>query len=81
MEEEQPHLLIRELATLNPGDLDLKRMVSITKDGYRREMAPELLDLAMKSKGTEDQVVNDVSLRQNSWLRCRLKRIVSPQTP
>jgi len=81
MEETQPHLLIRELATLNPGDLDLKHMVSITKDGYRREIAPELLDMAMKSKAKGDQVVNDVSLRQNLLASLEIeKNRLTPET-
>jgi hypothetical protein len=46
MEEEQPQFLIRELAVRNPDDPNLKRMVALTRDGYDRKMAPELLDLA-----------------------------------
>jgi hypothetical protein len=65
MEEQQPQLLIRELAALNPADADLKHMAQITKNGYSRKMAPELLDLAKKSKARADEVLNDVSLRDN----------------
>jgi hypothetical protein len=65
IEEAQPQMLIAELASLNAGDLDLKRMVELTKGGYTRKIAPTLLDLAKKSKGREDAVVNDVSLREN----------------
>lgn len=65
IEEVQPQLLIAELALLNPSDLDLRRMTELTKDGYNRKMAPELLDLAKGSKGNKDAVVNDMSLREN----------------
>jgi hypothetical protein len=65
MEEEQPQFLIRQLAALNPGDSNLRRAVELTKDGYNRTMAPALLDLARQSKGDEDEVLNDVSLREN----------------
>lgn len=65
IEEEQPQYLIRQLAALNPVDLSLRRMVDLTKDGYSRKMAPDLLDLAKESKGERDEVLNDVSLRAN----------------
>lgn len=51
MEEEQPELIIRELARLNPGDPDLNRIVELTKDGYDRSMAPRLL-LLKQARGT-----------------------------
>lgn len=65
IEEVQPQMLIVELASLNPSDLDLRRMLELTKDGYTRKMAPDLLDLAKRSKGKVDAVLNDVSLREN----------------
>lgn len=65
IEEVQPQMLIAELASLNPSDLDLRRMLELTKDGYTRKMAPELLDLAKRSKGKVDAVLNDGSLREN----------------
>jgi len=65
MEEIQPQYLIRELAALNVGDPNLTRMAALTRDGYNRKLAPELLALAKASKGSGDKVVNDVSLRQN----------------
>lgn len=65
IEEVQPQMLIAELASLNPSDLDLRRMLELTKDGYTRKMAPDLLDLAKRSKGKADAVLNDVSLREN----------------
>jgi hypothetical protein len=79
MEEMQPQLLIRELADANPSNADLSRMVEITKSGYSRRMAPELLEtmrrLGLHDKDTHDQdthdqtvadlTVNDVSLVKN----------------
>jgi hypothetical protein len=65
MEEEQPQLMIRKLAALNPADPDLIRMVELTKDGYDRSMAPRLLSLAEASKEKADEMPNDVSLRAN----------------
>ena len=64
-EEVQPQFLIRELAGLNPGDPKLERMVQITKPGYDRKMAPELLALATGSDGKKDETVNEIPLRQN----------------
>jgi len=49
IEEAQPQLPIAELASLNPDDPDLKRVRDLTKDGYKRKMAPDLLDLAKQS--------------------------------
>jgi len=65
MEEEQPEFLIRELAALNPTDSDLKQMVGLTKNGYNRKLAPDLLDLARSSKAPADEQPNGVSLREN----------------
>jgi hypothetical protein len=65
MEEIQPQFLIRELASLSPADPSFGRMVQMTKDGYDRKMAPDLLALATSSKGSGDELVNGISLRQN----------------
>jgi hypothetical protein len=65
MEEMHPEYLIRELAALNPADASLKKMVEITKDGYQRSMAENLLSLLEASKADRDVHVNDISLRQN----------------
>jgi hypothetical protein len=59
MEEEQPQLMIRKLAALNPDDPDLSRTMELTKDGYDRSMAPHLLSLAEASKGKTDEMPND----------------------
>ena len=42
IEEPQPHSLIRELAQINPGNQELQSMVELTKDGYKRPLAPKL---------------------------------------
>jgi hypothetical protein len=65
MEEEQPEFLIRELAALSPTDSNLKQMVELTKNGYNRKLAPDLLDLARRSKARADAQPNGVSLREN----------------
>jgi hypothetical protein len=79
MEEIQPQLLIRELAEANPSNAGLSRMVEITKSGYSRKMAPELLetmhrlglhdqdahDQGAHDPMVADQTVNDASLLKN----------------
>jgi hypothetical protein len=81
MEEIQPHLLIRELAALNPGDPQLQRMVAVTKGGYDRSMSPALIDLLIESKGSKDDLRNHISLRQNLLATLRIdKNRLSPQT-
>jgi hypothetical protein len=65
MEEEQPQYLIRELASLNPKESALAGMVALTKDGYDRTKAPELLSLLEATQNAKDQTVNDISLREN----------------
>jgi len=65
MEEIQTQLLIQEMAALNPREPNLQRMAALTKDGYSRKMAADLLDLTKGIDRTEDKILNDVSLRQN----------------
>jgi hypothetical protein len=69
MEEMQPQWPIRELAAASPGNTALARMVEITKSGYTRKMAPELLELvhsiATSNQKIADPAVNKVSLLQN----------------
>lgn len=62
MEEEQPQLLIQELAALNPSNSALARMVEMSKSGYRRQMAPQLLEIMGGMGSVRDRIVNDVSL-------------------
>jgi hypothetical protein len=73
-EEAQPYFLIRQLALRNPDDIHLKRMIALTADGYSRKMAPDLLNLAKASKATNDEVLNDVSLRQNLLATLQIER-------
>jgi hypothetical protein len=81
MEEEQPELIIRELARLNPIDPNLSRMAELTKDGYDRRMAPRLLELAEGSKGDKDERPNDVSLRENLLATLEIERDrLNPET-
>jgi hypothetical protein len=65
IEEAQPQALVRELAKVNPDDPNLQQMVRLTKGGYQRNLAPELLRLAKESLGRKDEIFNDISLRQN----------------
>ena len=65
MEELQPHLLIRELAAANPTHSSLARMVEITNSGYKRQMAPRLLELMPSTGMVGDVTVNDISLAEN----------------
>ena len=46
IEELRPHSLIAALAEANPQSTALKSMVELTKAGYKRALAPKLLDLA-----------------------------------
>jgi hypothetical protein len=65
MDEMQPHMLIRELATANPTDPSLQRMTEITKSGYNRNMAPDLLQRMPKPTAIRDPRINDASLVSN----------------
>ncbi len=47
------------------NDRNLKRMQELTKDGYNRKMAPDLLNLVEQSKADVHTVWNDVSLRKS----------------
>jgi hypothetical protein len=62
IDEGQPHLLIRDLAAANPSNPALQKMIEITKTGYSRPEAPELLKLAQSATGIKDQTINDASL-------------------
>jgi hypothetical protein len=65
MEEIQPHLLIRDLAALNPRDESLRRMVEMVAQGYNRRMAPQLRALLTASRAVKDASPNGISLREN----------------
>lgn len=64
IEELQPHSLIRELAEANPQNRPLQSMVELTKDGYRRPLAPQLLELARTMDDVKDSTPGGISLRQ-----------------
>jgi hypothetical protein len=74
MEEVQPHLLIRELSALNPGDAGFERMVSMIEQGYDRKSAPALLDLLTASSATRDAQPNGISLHQNLLWTLRIEK-------
>src|SRR6185503_7071282 len=64
IEEPQPHLLIRELAQLNPENRALQSMVELTKDGYKRPLAPKLFALAGTVGEITDTTPGGISLRE-----------------
>jgi hypothetical protein len=79
MEEVQPEALVRRLTALNPGDGELAAMEQLTRGGYRRSAAPELLGLLVRSRSRHDEVLNDVSLRAS--LRATLEIEQSRASP
>jgi hypothetical protein len=64
IEEPQPHALIAALAEANPQNRPLQSMVALTKDGYKRALAPELLALARSMGEVKDGTSGGISLRQ-----------------
>jgi hypothetical protein len=65
MEEVQPQHLIRELARLNPKDINLQRMAALSANGYQRSLAAELLKLVQAAQVDRDRAPNGISLRTN----------------
>jgi hypothetical protein len=65
MEEMHPEYLIRDLARLNPKDPALRKMVDLTRDGYKRTLAEELSALMSGTTPARDVNVNGISLRSN----------------
>ena len=74
IDEGQPHLLIRDLAAANPFNSALQQMVEITKTGYSRTVAPELLKLAQSATGIRDQTINESSLYTNVVATLEIER-------
>lgn len=62
MEEARPDLLISELATANPNNSQFLKAVSISRDGYQRKLAPELLQAIRTAVGVKDRVMGGRSL-------------------
>jgi hypothetical protein len=63
MEEVRPHLLIRELAALNPRNQELRAAADLTTPGYQRSRAAELLSRVRKAADVKDLSVGGMSLR------------------
>jgi hypothetical protein len=63
IEEVQPHLAIRDLAAMNPQSRELQSMSEMTKAGYRRRVAPQLLQLMRQAGDVRDVSVGGTSLR------------------
>jgi erythromycin esterase-like protein len=64
IEELQPHSLVGALAELNPQNKALQSMVELTKGGYKRPLAPQLLELARGMNDVKDSTPGGISLRQ-----------------
>lgn len=64
IEEPQPHALIRAMADANPANQALQSMAAMTRDGYKRALAPELLRLAAGMGDVTDSAAGGISLRQ-----------------
>jgi len=64
IEEVQPHLAIRELAAANPQNRALQSMAELVKSGYRRSLAPQLLQLAAEMGDVKDGIVGGISLQK-----------------
>ena len=64
IEEPQPHSLIRELAQANPENRSLQSMVELTKDGYKRPLAPKLFALTASMGEIKDTAPGGISLRE-----------------
>jgi hypothetical protein len=62
IEEVQPQLVIRDLASANPGNRALQSMVEITRGGYRRAAAGQLLQLTRDVGDVKDVTVGGFSL-------------------
>lgn len=65
IEEAQPNLPIRDLAAANPGNRNLQSALEMTRLGYRRSMARELLQRLREATGVKDLFAGGVSLRSN----------------
>jgi erythromycin esterase-like protein len=63
IEEPRPHIIIRELSAANPQNRSLQSMVEAVKDGYQRERAPELLQLARDMGDVKDITEGGLSLK------------------
>jgi erythromycin esterase-like protein len=64
IEEPQPHSLIGALAEVNPQNTALQSMVELTKEGYTRALAPQLLERARSIGDVKDGTPGGISLRQ-----------------
>jgi len=65
IEEVQPHLLIRDLAALNPRNEHLRAAVQAAGSVYQRRTAPTLLQHVRAAAAGRDRSFNGVSLRSS----------------
>ena len=64
IEEVEPHLLIRALAEANPENASLRSMVELSKAGYKRSLASQLLESARRMGTVKDSTPGGISLRE-----------------
>jgi len=64
IEELQPHLLVGALAETNPENRALQSIVELTKVGYNRALAPQMLERARGMGEVKDSAAGGISLRQ-----------------
>jgi hypothetical protein len=81
MEEAQPHLPIRDLAAVNPGNRAMQAAAEATRADYTRRLAPELLERFRGATGVKDLLVGGLSLRDSivKTLEIEVDRL-DPQT-
>lgn len=77
IEEGQPDQLIRELARINSGDSNIRRMMDLVSSGYVRKQAVELLRLAQSEHPAHDVVVGDESLWESTLDTLRVEALRS----
>jgi hypothetical protein len=66
LEHWSPRIVKHAMATAsNPNSTSLARMVDLTKSGYTRQMAPQLLKLMRGIGSVQDVTVNDTSLAES----------------
>jgi hypothetical protein len=65
IDEVQPDRLLRELASLNRSNSQLRAAVEAVGDRYDRRQASAILDLVRSAAAVKDRLINGASLRTN----------------
>jgi len=77
IEEGQPDRLIRQMASLNPKDGRLRVMLEVASNGYSRQRAPQLLQLAQSDRPAHDVSIGGESLWQSTLDTLRVEALRS----